>query len=188
VRDVCKVQPGQRVLVTGAGGGVGTLAVQIAKAYGAHVTAVCSGGKEELVRSIGADDVIDYTREDFTDGRRQWDAIVDTAGRRPLHDLRRALAPKGVAAIVGGDGGGNWTGGFFRQALRGPLLSMATSQRFVAVIAKVTHDDLEELRELIEDGKVTPVLDRSFPLADAAGALRQLERGHPAGKVIVTTG
>jgi NADPH:quinone reductase-like Zn-dependent oxidoreductase len=186
VRDVCKVQPGLRVLVTGAGGGVGTFAVQIAKAYGAHVTAVCSGGKEELVRSIGADDVIDYTREDFTDGRRQWDAVVDCAGRRPLHRLRRALAPKGVAAIVGGDGGGNWTGGFFRQSLRGPLLSAVTSQRFTAVIAEVNRDDLLELSRLIEDGKVVPVVDRTFPLAAAADAVRYLESGHAAGKVVVT--
>jgi NADPH:quinone reductase-like Zn-dependent oxidoreductase len=185
LRDVCKVQSGQRVVVTGAGGGVGTFAVQIAKSYGAHVTAVCSGGKEELVRSLGADDVIDYTREDFADGRRRWDAIVDTAGRRPLHDLRRALTPKGVAGIVGGDGGGNWTGGFFRQALRGPVLSTLTGQRFVAVIAEVNHDDLDALRQLIEEGEVHPVVDRTFPLVDAAGAIQYLEGGHPGGKVVV---
>ena len=100
------MQPGQRVLVIGAAGGVGTLAVQIAKAFGAEVTGVCSAAKVDLVRSLGADDVIDYTREDFTDGRRRWDVIVDTAGRRPLRHLRRALTPKGTLAIVGGDGGG----------------------------------------------------------------------------------
>ena len=122
IRDVAKVQPGQRVLVVGAGGGVGTLAVQIAKAYGAEVTGVASGAKRDLVLSVGADDFIDYTSEDFTDGTRRWDVIIDTAGRRPLHQLRRALTPKGVAAIVGGDGGGDWTGGFFRQILRGPVL------------------------------------------------------------------
>ncbi len=115
-----KVQPGQRVLVIGAGGGVGTLAVQIAKAMGAEVTGVCSTAKLDLVRSIGADDVIDYTREEFTDGSRRWDVIVDTAGRRPLRQLRRALTPRGTLVIVGGDGGGRWTGGFFRGMLRAP--------------------------------------------------------------------
>ena len=136
LRDVAPVQPGQTVLVIGAGGGVGTLAIQVAKAYGAaQVTAVCSAAKADLVRSIGADDVIDYTREDFTDGRRTWDVIVDCAGRRPLRQLRRALAPKGTLAIVGGDGGGNWTGGFFRQILRAPLLSLFSARRCKPVIS-----------------------------------------------------
>ena len=120
LRDVARLQPGQTVLVIGAAGGVGTLAVQIAKAFGAaRVTAVCSGSKADLVRSIGADDVIDYTREDFTDGRRTWDVIVDCAGRRPLRHLRRALTREGTLAIVGGDGGGSWTGGFGRQIAAG---------------------------------------------------------------------
>ena len=114
------VQPGQTVLVIGAAGGVGSLAVQIAKARGATVTAVSSGSKADLVRSLGADDVIDYTREDFTDGSRRWDVIIDTAGRRPLSALRRALTPKGTLVIVGGDGGGEWTGGFFRGMLARP--------------------------------------------------------------------
>jgi NADPH:quinone reductase-like Zn-dependent oxidoreductase len=186
VRDYAGVQPGQSVLVIGAGGGVGTLTVQIAKAFGADVTGVCSGSKVELVRSIGADDVIDYTREDFTDGRRSWDVIIDTAGRRPLHELRHALTPTGTLVIVGGDGGGNWTGGFFRGILRAPLLSLFSRQRLRAFVAKESREDLEVLRKLIEDGKVTPVVDRTFELPGAADALRYLEQGHPAGKVIVT--
>ncbi len=129
LRDKAQVQPGQTVLVIGAAGGVGTLAVQIAKAFGAEVTGVCSTSKLDLVRSIGADDVIDYTREDFTDGSRTWDVIVDTAGRRPLRQLRRALTPKGTLVVVGGDGGGRWTGGFFRGMLRAPLVSLFVGQR-----------------------------------------------------------
>ena len=129
LRDVADLQPGQRVLVIGAAGGVGTFAVQIAKALGAQVTAVCSTSKLDLARSIGADDALDYTREDFTDGTRRWDVIVDTAGRRPLSTLRQALAPAGVLVIVGGDGGGRWTGGFFRGMLRAPLLSLFVGQK-----------------------------------------------------------
>ena len=187
LRDVARLQPGQTVLVIGAAGGVGTLAVQIAKAYGAgRVTAVCSGPKADLVRSIGADDVIDYTREDVTDGSRTWDVIVDCAGRRPLRHLRRALTRGGTLAIVGGDGGGNWTGGFGRQILRAPLLSLFVSQRLKPVVATEPHADLEALRELIEAGSVTPVVDRTFALNEAADAVRYLELGHSAGKVVVT--
>jgi NADPH:quinone reductase-like Zn-dependent oxidoreductase len=186
LRDVAPVQPGQKVLIIGAAGGVGTIAIQIAKAFGAEVTAVCSGEKADLVRSLGADDVIDYTREDFTDGTRRWDVILDNAGRRPLRKLRRALTPKGTLAIVGGDGGGNWTGGFFRQILRAPLLSMFTGQRMRPVISKETREDLDALRELIEAGKVTPVVGRTFALNEAADALRYLEEGHPRGKVVIT--
>jgi len=185
LRDVAAVQPGDRVLVVGAGGGVGTLAVQLARSFGAEVTAVCHGRKAHLVRSLGAEDVIDYTREDFMDGPRRWDTIVDTAGRRPLHRLRRALAPKGTLAIVGGDGGGNWTGGFGRQVLRAPLLSIVVGQRLRPVDVKERHEDLETLRRLVEEGALTPVVDRTFALADAAAALRYLEQGHPAGKVVI---
>jgi NADPH:quinone reductase-like Zn-dependent oxidoreductase len=186
LRDVAPVEPGQTVLVIGAAGGVGTLAVQIAKAFGAQVTGVSSGSKADLVRSIGADDTIDYTREDFTDGKRKWDVIVDTAGRRPLRHLRRALTPKGTLAIVGGDGGGNWTGGFFRQMLRAPLLSLFTGQRMRPVVSKENRADLVALRALIEEGKVTPVVDRTFSLPEAADAVRYLEKGHASGKVVVT--
>jgi NADPH:quinone reductase-like Zn-dependent oxidoreductase len=186
VRDVAKVQPGQRVLVVGAGGGVGTLAVQIAKAYGAHVTGVASGAKRDLVTSLGAGDFIDYTEEDFADGTRHWDVIVDTAGRRPLRQLRRALTSKGIAGIVGGDGGGDWTGGFFRQILRGPILSLVSGQSFRPVMGGEKAADLRALAELIESGKVTPVVDRTYALPAAADALRYLEEGHAAGKVVVT--
>jgi NADPH:quinone reductase-like Zn-dependent oxidoreductase len=180
------VQPGQSVLVIGAAGGVGTLTVQIAKAFGARVTGVCSGPKADLVRSLGADDVIDYTREDFADGTRRWDVIIDTAGRRPLRKLRRALSPKGTLVIVGGDGGGNWTGGFGRQMVRAPLMSLFSSHRLTPLTAKRNRADLEELQTLIEDGRITPVVGRTFALPEAADAVRYLQQGHPAGKVIVT--
>jgi len=180
------VQPGQQVLVIGASGGVGSLAVQIAKAFGAHVTGVSSASKSDLVRSLGADDVIDYTREDFADGSRTWDVIVDTAGRRPLSKLRRALTPKGTLVIVGGDGGGRWTGGFFRGMLRAPLVSLFVGQRLRGLATKIKREDLVTLTELIEAGSVTPVVDRTYPLIEAADAIRYLEEGHARGKIVVT--
>jgi NADPH:quinone reductase-like Zn-dependent oxidoreductase len=186
IRDEGRVQPGQTVLVIGAAGGVGTLAVQIAKASGAKVTGLCSTTKVDLVRSISADDWIDYTREDFADGSRRWDVIVDTAGRRPLSQLRRALTPKGTLVVVGGDGGGRWTGGFFRGMLRGPLLSLFVGQRLGGLVSKEKQEDLQTLGELIEAGKVTPVIDRSYPLIEAPDAIRYLEKGHPGGKVVIT--
>ena len=186
LRDKAKVRPGQTVLVVGAAGGVGTLAVQIAKAFGAEVTGVCSTSKLDLVLSIGADDVIDYTREDFTDGSRTWDVIIDTAGRRPLRRLRRALTPKGTLVIVGGDGGGRWTGGFFKGILRGPLLSLFVGQKLGGLTSKENQADLQALADLIESGKLTPVVDRTFLLVEAPDAIRYLERGHPRGKVVVT--
>ena len=186
LRDRSRLQPGQSVLVIGAAGGVGTFTVQIAKAMGATVTGVASTSKLDLVRSIGADDAIDYTRERFTDGSRQWDVIVDTAGRRPLREFRRALTRKGTLVIVGGDGGGNWTGGFFRGILRGPIVSMFIGQSLGGFTAKTTKKDLEALSELIEAGKVTPVVDRIYDLVEAADAIRYLHEGHPAGKIVVT--
>jgi NADPH:quinone reductase-like Zn-dependent oxidoreductase len=186
IRDEGNVRPGQSVLVIGAAGGVGSLAVQIAKARGATVTAVSSGSKGDLVRSIGADDVIDYTREDFTDGFRHWDAIVDTAGRRPLSRLRRALTPKGTLVIVGGDGGGRWTGGFFRGMLRAPVVSLFVGQRLRGLATKIAQDDLVALAELVEAGTVTPVIDRTYPLIEAPDAIRYLEEGHAAGKIVIT--
>lgn len=186
LRDRAHLQSGQSVLVIGAGGGVGTFTVQIAKAMGATVTGVASTSKLDLVRSIGADDVIDYTRENFTDGSRTWDVIVDTAGRRPLRELRRALTPKGTLVIVGGDGGGNWTGGFFKGIVRGPILSMFVGQKLGGFTAKTTGEDLQALAELIESGKVTPVVDRTYDLIEAADAVRYLHEGHPAGKIVVT--
>jgi NADPH:quinone reductase-like Zn-dependent oxidoreductase len=186
VRDVAPVRAGDRVLVIGAGGGVGTLAVQLATAFGGEVTGVCSAGKADLVRSLGATDVIDRERETFTDGSRRWDVIVDTAGRRPLRELRRALAPRGTLAIVGGDGGGRWTGGFFRQILRAPLLSLVTSQRLRPVVSQERPEDLRELARLLDDGSLTPVVGRTYPLVDAPEALRELERGHATGKLVVS--
>jgi len=186
VHDEGKVQPGQTVLVIGASGGVGSLAVQIAKAFGGKVTGVCSTLKADLVRSIGADEVIDYTREDFTDGARRWDVIIDTAGRRPLSQLRRALTPKGTLVIVGGDGGGRWTGGFFRGMLRAPVVSLFVGQKLGGLNTIVKQEDLQALRELIEAGKVTPVIDRTYPLIEAPDAIRYLAEGHPRGKIVIT--
>jgi len=186
LRDEAKVRPGQTVLVIGAAGGVGSFAVQIARAFGASVTGVCGATKLELVRSLGADEVIDYTKDPFLDGSRRWDAIVDTAGRRPLSQLRGALAPEGTLAIVGGEGGDRWTGGFGRQGIRAPLLSLFTGQRLRPVVAKERGEDLEDVRRLIEAGDVTPVVDRTFALSDAAAAVRYLAEGHAAGKIVIT--
>ncbi len=186
VRDEGRVQAGQRVLVIGASGGVGSLAVQIAKGFGATVTGVCSTAKADLVRSLGADDVIDYTREDFTDGSRRWDLIIDTAGRRPLSTLRRALTEKGTLVIVGGDGGGRWTGGFFRGMLRAPLVSLFVGQRLRGLATKIEQDDLVALTQLVEAGTLEAVIDRTYPLIEAPDAIRYLAQGHAAGKVVIT--
>ena len=185
LRDKAHVQPGQTVLVIGAGGGVGTLAVQVAKAFGAHATGVASSSKLDLVRSIGADDVIDYTREDFTDGSMKWDVIVDTAGRRPLRQLRRALTPKGTLVVVGGDGGGRWTGGFFRGMLRGPLVSPFVGQKLMGLNSKVTREDLQGVAELAEAGKLRPVIGHTYALSETPDAIRELETGHAAGKLVI---
>jgi NADPH:quinone reductase-like Zn-dependent oxidoreductase len=139
-----------------------------------------------LVRSIGADDVIDYTREDFADGTRHWDLIVETAGRRSLSDLRRALTPKGTLAVVGGEGGGRWTGGFFRQIFRAPLLSLFVGQRLRPVVSTEPLEDLLALKELVEAGTVTPVIDRTYPLVEAPDAIRYLAEGHARGKIVIT--
>jgi NADPH:quinone reductase-like Zn-dependent oxidoreductase len=186
LRDVAKMRPGQRVLVIGAGGGVGTLTVQLAAAWGAEVTGVCGPSKADLVLSLGAVETIDYARTDVTDGTRRWDVIVDTAGRRPLRALRRALVRGGTLAIVGGEGGGRWTGGFFRQILRAPLLSVVTGRRLRPVVSKEDPADLRALAELLEAGTITPVVGRTYPLADAAEAIRELERGHATGKLVIT--
>jgi NADPH:quinone reductase-like Zn-dependent oxidoreductase len=185
VRDQGKVRPGQRVLIIGAGGGVGTFAVQLAKAFGAEVTGVSSTTKTELVRSIGADHVIDYTREDFADGRNRYDVILDIAGNRSLSHLRRALAPEGTLVIVGGEGGGRWFGGIDRQ-LRAHLLSPFVRQKLGTWISKESEEDLEALHELLEAGKVTPVVDRTFPLGEVPEAVRYLREGRARGKVVIT--
>src|SRR2546421_611984 len=185
IRDQGKVRSGQRVLIIGAGGGVGTFAVQLAKAYGAEVTGVCSTTKTELVRSIGADHVIDYTREDFADGGNRYDVILDIAGNRSLSHLRRALAPEGTLVIVGGEGGGRWLGGIDRQ-LRAHMLSPFVRQKLGTWISTDRKEDLEELHELLEAGKGTPVIDRTFPLSEVPEAIRYLRNGHARGKVVIT--
>jgi NADPH:quinone reductase-like Zn-dependent oxidoreductase len=186
LRDLGRLELGQSVLILGAAGGVGSFAVQIAKAFGAHVTGVCSTSKTELVRSLGAEETIDYTREEFTDGSRHYDLILDTAGNRPLRQLRRALTPNGRLVIVGGEGGGRWTGGFDRQTVRAPLLSLFVHQTLRPLIAKVRTQDLEALRELIEAGTVTPVIDKIYPLNQAPQAIRGLHDGHARGKLVIT--
>jgi NADPH:quinone reductase-like Zn-dependent oxidoreductase len=186
LRETGRVRPGQNVLVIGAGGGVGIFAVQLAKTFGARVTGVCSAGKAELVRSLGADDVIDYTREDFAERPQRYDVIVDTAGNRSLAQLRRALAPKGALAIVGGEWGNRWTGGFGRQILRAPVLSLFVGQRLRPVMTKERSADLDVLRGYIESGDVTPAVDRTFPLAQVPDAIRYLRSGMVRGKVIIT--
>ena len=185
LRDAGKLQPGQKALIIGAAGGVGTHAVQLAKAFGAVVTGVCSTSKVELVQAIGADEVIDYTRENFTAGTRRFDLILDTAGRRPLSQLRRALTPQGTLVIVGGEGGGRWLGGFQRQIFA-PLRSRFTEQKLLGLISKERQRDLLTLKDLIEAGKLTPVIDRTFPLKEAPQAIRYLEQGHARGKVVLT--
>lgn len=185
LRDAGGVKAGHHVLVIGAAGGVGTFAVQLAKAFGAEVTGVCSTAKTELVRSIGADHVIDYTREDFTEGARRYDLIVDIAGNRPLPKLRKALAAKGTLVIVGGEGGGRWTGGFGRS-LRAAMLSPFVGQKLCGLIAKETSADLEALTAYVEAGKVVPVIDRAYPLGEATKAIRHIEDGNARGKVVIT--
>src|SRR5215204_6331412 len=185
LRDHGRVEPEQKVLVIGASGGVGTFAVQIAKAFGAHVTGVCSTTKVNLVRSIGADNVIDYTREDFAEGEQRYDLILDIGGNSSLARLRRALAPRGTLVIVGGETDGRWLGGTDRQ-LRALMLSPFVGQKLGTFVASENHEDMNVLKELIEAGKVTPVIDRTYPLSEVSEAIRYLEEGHAQGKVVIT--
>jgi NADPH:quinone reductase-like Zn-dependent oxidoreductase len=185
LRDHGKVRQGQEVLIIGASGGVGTFAVQIAKAFGARVTGVSSTGKVEMVRSIGADHVIDYTREDFAEGDRRYDLIVDIGGNSSLARLRRALAPKGTLVIAGGEGGGRWLGGTDRQ-IRAMLLSPFVGQKLGTFVASENHEDLLVLKELIESGKITPVIDKTYPLSEVPEAIRYLAEGHARGKVVIS--
>ncbi len=185
VRDAGEVTVGQKVLIIGAGGGVGSFAVQLAKAFGADATGVCSTGKVELVRSLGADEVIDYTISDLAGGGVLYDVILDTAGNRPLSVLRRALAPKGTLVIIGGEGGGKLTGGFERS-LGAPFASVFSGQKLKGLVSKETYLDLEALTSLIEAGSVKPAVDRVFPLAEAPAAITYLNEGRARGKVVVT--
>jgi NADPH:quinone reductase-like Zn-dependent oxidoreductase len=184
LRDVAKVTSGMKVLVLGAAGGVGHFAVQIAKSFGASVTGVCGATKAELVRSLGADEIIDYARDGLGD-RSRWDAIVDTAGRRSLFDLRRLLTPNGRLAIVGGDGGNSWTGGFPERALAAAALSLFSRRKLAMVDVKVTEPDLRALTEMVQAGTLTTALDRRYPLDQAVEALKDLEKGHARGKSVV---
>jgi NADPH:quinone reductase-like Zn-dependent oxidoreductase len=179
------VRAEQKALVIGAAGGVGSFIVQIAKASGARVTGVCSTAQVDLVRSIGADEVIDYTRQDFTGTGERYDVILETAGRHPVPQLRRALAPKGTLVIVGSEGGGKWFGGISRQ-MRAQLISPFVGQKMGTFVAKQNGEDLLTLKELIEAGKVTPVIGATFPLERVSDAVQHMEQGHARGKIVIT--
>jgi NADPH:quinone reductase-like Zn-dependent oxidoreductase len=186
LRDKGKLQSGQKILINGASGGVGTFAVQIAKSMGATVTGVCSGRNTAMVKSIGADDVVDYTKEDFAQGGRRWDVILDLVGNRSLGDLRRALNPNGICVLIGGGGpnDGKWIGPMV-QPVKALLLSPFVSQKFGMFIAELTQADLNALGSLIEKAKVTPVIDRRYPLNEVPAAIAYLEQGHAKGKVVI---
>ena len=183
VRDSARVQPGEKVLVIGAAGGVGTFALQLAKMYGAVVTGVCSTTKVDLVRSLGADDVIDYTSQDFADGKQRYDVVIDTAGSRSLTQLRRALTPKGRLVIVGGEGDGRWTG--IGRPLRAMLLNLFVGQKLSGLAPRESAEDFRILGEFIAEGKIHPVLDKTFQLSEAPDAIRYLQAGKSRGKVVV---
>ncbi|QNP74867.1 NAD(P)-dependent alcohol dehydrogenase [Streptomyces roseirectus] len=189
IRTVAQVQAGQRVLVNGAGGGVGTFAVQIAAALGAEVTGACSARNAELVRSLGAAHAVDYTREDFTDGRTRYDVILDNVGNRPLSRLRKALPPSGVLVANGGGSPGHVVGAM-GSMLKVIAVNAIVRQRLRVILpaapAGPTHEDLLAVTALIEAGKLTPVIDRTYTLAEAAEGVRHVERGHARGKVVVT--
>ncbi|MGW6708742.1 NAD(P)-dependent alcohol dehydrogenase [Streptomyces sp. NPDC054956] len=185
LRDAGRVQPGQRVLVIGAAGGVGTFAVQLAKAYGAHVTGVCSTTKTELVRSLGADEVVDYTREEFADGVRHYDLVLDTAGNRTLSHLRRALTPRGTLVVIGGEGGGRWLGGIDR-VLRAALLNPFVRHGLKGFMSAERRSDLEVLKRHVEDGTLTPAVQSTCRLAEAPEAIDRLHRGEARGKILIT--
>jgi NADPH:quinone reductase-like Zn-dependent oxidoreductase len=183
LRDAGRIKPGQKVLVIGASGGVGSYAVQIARSFGAEVTGVCGTAKAGLVRSIGADHVIDYTQADFADGQRHYDLILDIGGNSRLSRLRRALTPRGTLVIVGGEGA-RWTG--VGRQLRALALSVLIRQRLTTFVSRHRQADLDTLHQLIETGQVTPVVDRTYPLAEAPRAVRDLYAGHARGKIVIT--
>ncbi|WP_458116001.1 NAD(P)-dependent alcohol dehydrogenase [Arthrobacter sp. D2-10] len=184
LRDSGRIKQGDRVLITGASGGVGSYAVQLAKAFGAEVTGMCSASKLEFVRSLGADHVIDYAAEDLADGTGSYDLILDIAGNPSIAHLRRALTPQGTAVITGGEEGGRLTGGIGRQ-LGALVVSRFLSQRLTMFLGMVRATDLEQLTGLIEAGRVTPALERSFALDEAADAIRYLESGKVRGKIVI---
>jgi len=182
LRDKRQIEPGQKVLINGAGGGVGTFAVQIAKYFEAEVTGVDSTMKLDMVRSIGADHVIDYTQEDFTKSGHRYDLILDVVAYRSIFDYKRALSPKGIFVFVGGS-----TAAIFQALLLGPLISMTGSKKMGVVMWKPNKkEDLVFLKELFEAGKVVPVIDRHYPLSEVPEAFRYLEEGHARGKIVIT--
>ncbi len=184
VRDVARVRAGEKVLIIGASGGVGSFAVQIVKAFGADVTGVSSTVKADMVRTLGADHVVDYTREDFTDGSHRYDVILDIGGNTKLSRLRRVLTTTGRLVIVGGETDGRWLGGLDRQ-IRAHALSLVVSQKLGTFVTSENSADLVALAELIESGKVTPVIDKTYPLGDVPAAIRYLIEGHARGKVAI---
>jgi NADPH:quinone reductase-like Zn-dependent oxidoreductase len=184
LRDSGHVEAGQKVLVIGASGGVGTYAVQLAKVFGAEVTGVSSTAKVDFVRSIGADYVLDYTRDAYLDGSKKYDLILDIGGNNGLSRLRRALTPGGTLVIVGGEEGGTLTGGFGRQ-LRALVVSMFVSQRLTMLASKERHTDLEALRPILESGQLVPVIDRTYTLAEVPAAMNHLEAGLTRGKIAI---
>ena len=184
VRDHGRIQPGEQVLIIGASGGVGSFAVQLAKSAGAEVTGVCSTGKVDEVRALGADHVIDYTREKVTEGGRRYDVILDIGGNRRLSLLRRILTPRGRLVIVGGETDGRWLAGTDRQ-IRAQLLSLFVRQQLGTFINKENASDLVILREMIDDGALVPTPDRTYPLAEVAPAIRRLLDGHARGKIAI---
>jgi NADPH:quinone reductase-like Zn-dependent oxidoreductase len=185
LRDKGRLQEGQRVLILGASGGVGTFAVQLAKAFGAHVTGVASTAKVDLVRSIGADRALDYTREDVLDGVHSYDLILDIGGNRPLSRLRRALAPEGTLVLVGGEGGDRWwLDGILRQ-FRSLVMSLFGRQRLRPFLARERYQDLEVLIPLLEAGSIRPIVDRAYSLSEAPEAMRYLVAGGARGKIVI---
>jgi NADPH:quinone reductase-like Zn-dependent oxidoreductase len=185
LRDKGQIQPGQQVLIHGASGGVGTFAVQIAKAFGAEVTGVCSTRNEEMVRSLGADHVIDYTQEDCIQNRQRYDLIIAVNGYHPILAYRRALRPEGVYVMVGSSKDHLYQA-LLQAMLLGPLISMTGSQKMGFTMAKPNQKDLVFVKELLEAGKVVPVIERYYPLSETAEAIRYLEAGHAQGKVVIT--
>jgi NADPH:quinone reductase-like Zn-dependent oxidoreductase len=184
LRDKGKVQPGQKVLINGASGGVGTFAVQIAKAYGADVTGVCSAKNIEMVKSIGADHVIDYTKEDFTQGSLRYDLIIDNVGNHSLSEYRQVLTPNGALVMVGGPSDNSWLGPM-TTSVKAYFVAPFVSQKLIFMLADANKDDLNVLRDLMQAGKLTPVIDRRYKLAETAQALGYLEQGHAKGKIII---
>jgi len=181
LRDKGGIKPGQKVLINGASGGVGTFAVQIAKSFGAEVTGVCSTRNLDTARSIGADHVIDYTQEDFTNNGQRYDLILAANGYHPISAYKRALSPKGIYVMVGGS-----MAQMFQAILLGPGISLTGSKNLGFLSARPNREDLVFMKKLLEAGHVVPVIDRSYPLSEVAEALRYLEEGHARGKVVIT--